>query len=69
MVLASDETQETHLQRKMQNTPAQSVTIARLLANLLVSGPAENVDTPLLVVPGNRLPEQVMQTPVSSDDP
>ena len=69
MVLASDEMQETHLQRKMQNTPAQSVTIARLLANLLVSGPAENVDTPLLVVLGNRLPEQVMQTHVSSDDP
>ena len=69
MVLASDETQETHLQRKMQNTPAQSVTIARLLANLLVSGPAENVDTPSLVVLGNRLLGQVMQTHVSSDDP
>ena len=69
MVLASDEMQETHLQRKMQNTPVQSVIIARLLANLLVSGPVENVDTPLLVVPGNRLLEQVMQTHVSSDDP
>ena len=69
MVLASDEMQETHLQRKMQKTPVQSVTIARLLANLLVSGPAEYVDTPLLVVLWNRLPEQVSQTHVSSDDP
>ena len=69
MVLASDEMQETHLQRKMQSTPVQSVTIAKLLANRLVSGPVENVDTPSLVVLGNRLLEQVMQTHVSSDDP
>ena len=69
MVLASDEMQETHLQRKMQSTPVQSVTIAKLLANRLVSGLVENVDTPSLVVLGNRLLEQVMQTHVSSDDP
>jgi len=69
MVLASDEMLEAHLQRKMQNTPVRFVTIARLLANRLVSGPAENVGTPSLVVPGNRLLEQVMQTHVSSDDP
>ena len=53
----------------MQNTPVRFVTIARLLANRLVSGPVGSVGTHSLVVPGNRLLEQVMQTHVSSDDP